>query len=426
MLFTKLLFFFLVCSLHAEVLTIDAIVSQTLENHPETRRAWWQAQESAAAYQKKKSICYPRVSFEGQAVQGREYKFIQGPETTYTSLGGQLLLSFLLLDGGERRAELEAEYYQLSYMNWQANRDVQTVLSQALVLIYETQFMQEKKEALNTSLHDIETSLKVAKNLEATGLKGFLDIWTIESSLALLKVEVAQAEKEFTSKRARLASYMGLAVDSSFEIASLPMPASMTTPHLTELLRLAHESRADLQAMTAQLAEKRAKQTVADAAYKPKLSWRGRAGIKKYDEDDSSGYNYENALVLEFPLFTGFEHKWQREQAFADYKKMEAYVEKLENQIEIEVFDAIQNLHLAQETFKHTQDYYSFANKAYLSLLKKYRAGAVSIFDLQQLQTKLIDARVKLGEAKTRWYLATTQLAFVIGTLNQKESVCTP
>ena len=100
-------------------LTITELVDIALENNPSTQQAWWNANRAAAALGSAKSAYYPKVDVEGIAQNGRDFKFINGPDTDYTILGGDLVLSLMLYDYGARKANVNAAKMSLLAANWQ-------------------------------------------------------------------------------------------------------------------------------------------------------------------------------------------------------------------------------------------------------------------------------------------------------------------
>lgn len=89
-------------------LSIAEMVDIALQNNPETQSAWWRARQAAAATGSARSAYYPDVSIRASADHGRNYKFVNGPEVPYTNVGADLILSYLLLDMGERSANVAA------------------------------------------------------------------------------------------------------------------------------------------------------------------------------------------------------------------------------------------------------------------------------------------------------------------------------
>ena len=63
------------------------------------------------------------------------------------------------------------------------------------------------------------------------------------------------------------------------------------------------------------------------------------------------------------------------------------------------------------------------AIKTFNGVLDKYKAGTQSIFDLTAAQKQLADARLKNGDAKTRWYRSLAQLAYATGTIMPNSEV---
>src|SRR5258708_167041 len=102
-------------------LSLSELIDISLKNHPQTKQAWWNAQRAAAALGGAKSAYYPEIVLHSSVTNGRDFKFIRGPNTTYTIVGSDLALSILLFDYGERKADVEAAKSALQAAHWETN-----------------------------------------------------------------------------------------------------------------------------------------------------------------------------------------------------------------------------------------------------------------------------------------------------------------
>src|SRR5262249_36920698 len=123
--------------------TLGELVDYALQNHPATREAWWNAQRAAAVVGNAKSNYYPKLDLEAYATHGRDFKFLNGPDTNFTILGADILLSMMLYDFGETKASVKAAKNALIAAHWQTDASIQKVMIDVLENSYALLHAQE-------------------------------------------------------------------------------------------------------------------------------------------------------------------------------------------------------------------------------------------------------------------------------------------
>lgn len=400
-------------------LTIPELVDIAFRNNPETRTAWWNAQRAAAASAISTSSYYPQVGFRANVAHGRDYKFPNGQETNYTSVGGDFVLSYLLYDFGERRANGDAARAALSAANWQSDFVLQKVLYNVVYNIYTFLNSQETLLARQASLADAQSSLSSANELFRSGLRSITDVYTLQATVSDLQIGIALQTAETDIARAKLAASLGIDVNSPLNVAPLPDPQldQESKREIECLIALAHQQRADLMAKHADLQQKVALKEKTRSSCLPKLRFNGDTGYKRYLHDSSNGFNYNVGINLDVPLFNGFESTYQNRIAYNDIKITESELERLQLDIALEVLTYYSWFQAAQEILKFAGENLQNSLKTFEGVLDKYKAGTQSIFDLIASQKQLADARIKHGDAKTRWYRSLAQLAYATGSI---------
>lgn len=408
-------------------LSIPQLIDIALQNNPETRTAWWYAQRAAASKGIAESSYYPSLYFDGSVWHGRDYKFPNGDETTYTSTKAAIALTYLLFDFGERSADNEAAKAALIAADWQSNWILQNLVLEVLNNAYAYLNAQEILISRQASLDDANATLEAVEELHRAGLRSITDVYTIRATVSDTQIGIARQQAEVDITQSRLAVSLGFDADSPIQVIPLPDPASLPQAQkcgtsVNDLIEIAHEQRADLMAKRADLAQKQSLQDKARAQYLPKLEFAGDGGIKKYFHDRSNGYEYNVGLNLICPLYTGGESTYQKKLADANMQMTLTELEKMELKIAQEVLMYSRRFQAAQEIVLLSCEYLENSIKSFQGTLDRYKAGTQSIFDLAIAQRVLAEARIKHGEAKTAWYRNLAELALAIGTISSEVS----
>lgn len=413
------------CSPPQHALSIAELLDIALRNNPETRAAWWNANRAAVSVDISKSAYYPSLAFRGSVANGLDYRYINGQETNYTTVSGDLILSYMLYDFGERHAACEAAKAALNAANWQSDWTLQKVMYHVIYNAYTFLNSQEQLISRLASLKDANTSLQAAIELQRAGLRSVTDVYALKASISDLQMSIALQKAETEIDLGKLAASLGLDVDSRFTVAPLPDPQldAVMQANVQQLIASAKQKRSDLMAKRFDLQQRIAQQSRVSKACLPKLSVSGDTGYQRYFEDKANGYNYNIGLFLDIPIFNGFEQIYQKKAALSDVQLSEIEIERMELEIALEVLTYSYWFDAAQEVLRLAHENLQNSIQTFEGVLDKYKAGTQSIFDLTAAQRQLAEARLKKGDAKTRWYRSLAQLAYATGTIMPNSEV---
>lgn len=388
-----------------------------MENNPSTKQAWWNAHRAAAALGSANSGYYPQVGVEANISNGRTFKFVNGPNTTYTQAGTDITLSLLLVDFGERKAAVEASKMALLAANWQSDWSIQKVMVNVLENAYSTFHASEVYQSAIISLKEATVVRDAALELNRAGLTPVTDVYTSQANFFEMKMELARQKATLDIQMGKLTTSLGLPANSSLELAPISQLPSSNQVDVSKLIELALKQRSDLMAKQANHCEAVARQKQVGASFGPKISFGGRGGSDHYFNKNDHGGHYEARLDFTLPLFTGFEATYQKRMAYADTKISMEELAELELDISLEVLTQSRTLEAAQEILPDADEYLANAIKAYNGVLEKYKAGKERITELANAQQQLAQARVRYSDVKTRWLVSLANLAYATGTL---------
>ncbi len=402
-------------------LTLAELIDIALKNNPETEKVWSNVKRAQAVVGEAQSRQYPHLDGQGSLTHAREVKFPNGPNTIFTSYGGELNLNYLLCDFGENRAAVRAAKESLSASKWWADFAIQKVIAEVAANYYELLNARELLETRESSLEDAKTILDAAGELRHAGLRTENDYITVKAAVSEILMNLAQQKAAAAIAYGKLLTSLGVPMETKLDVQT--KPEGMQNPLFKEgietLLSTAAQQRADLLAAQATLADMNARVDRAKRAPLPKLHVLGQAGWFEYGKHNGNGYNYSAGVALDVPLFKGFEYTYQKRHALADAEISAAELKELQNAVALEVLTYSETAKAASEAMQYSEEFFADAFKSYDNSLQSYKAGLINIFDLLQTQGKLADARNRRAQARTVWLVSLSQLAFATGSINQ-------
>ncbi len=416
----NLLAFFLISFSYLEglsPLSFSQLIDLGLENHPKTKLAWWNAKRAAANVGVAKSAYYPDIYLNVNGVHGRDFKYVNGPDTNYTITQADLILSLLLYDFGERDADVCSAKMALLAAGWDMDLAMQKVMIGILESAYLLAYEEEVFTSAKTSLEDAEMMLDVAEKLFESGLNPISDVYIAKSARALMRIELAKRKSLVDIQRGKLATSLGLPIETPVQLAPFQVPVNNEKLKLSELLHIAENHRADLMRKRAKIAEVAFYRDKIQSKYKPKLTLGARGGYDHAFTDKANGAHYQVLLNFDVPLFTGFSNTYENKAAYADVRLEEEDTADLELDIALDVLTYSKSVEAAEEMLFYADENLQSAKKAYDGTLDKYQIGEESIIELNTAQRQLAEARVIYSEIKSRLLVSIANLAYATGTL---------
>lgn len=419
----KILLAILFCalSLQAEPLCLADLIDIALKNNPETAKSWARVQRAQAVVGVAESKLYPWVDVSGSGAQALEKKFPNGNNTVFFSYSGELTLSYLLYDFGERKASIQATKNGLIAAQWNGNFEIQRVIAQVATHYYEYLNAIELLEVSESSLGDTQWINSAADELFRAGLRCSSDLNTSRAAVAETQMNLCDLRARVAIAYGKLMTSLGVNIDTKYEIETstegLDNPAFALG--VSHLIAMANQQRADLIAKRATLDEMNELVRSSERASWPKVRALGQGGWLQYSRHRDSGYNYQVSLAVEVPVFKGFEYTYNTRVAYADAELTQAELNELQDTIALEVLTHSESVQAAQSALQWSEQFLDEATKSYNGSTESYKAGLQNIFDLLQTQRYLADARRKRALARTQWLVSLAQLAFATGSLDR-------
>jgi outer membrane protein len=411
-------------SVSTQAMTLMQLTDLALRRNPKTRLGWAAIRASEAGVELARAGYWPQIdaTFTGQ--RSRALNFSGQPANIQTRYGASVSLSYLLWDFGARSGTLEQGKFELVSAQLTQDQTLQDVILQVEQSYYQVLGLQAVVEVNRQSLQDARTNLKAAQDRRASGLATVGDVYKAEAALAGGRLAVQQAEGQLASARGALATAIGESPDTALALAAWEdQPAhEMPARSVASLMDDARTARPELLAAKSQEQAAAAKLTAIRGSGLPTLNFDANTGrTRVIDVGDSSQFNA--MLTLKVPLFAGFGDRAAVHQAEAQLDSTRAGNDDLRSQVELQVWQAYQNLRTAAATLDSSAAQLKSATLAADVSNARYKSGLETILDVLSTQTTLANARVQQVQARLDWAAARAALGHAVGGLQMNTAV---
>ena len=338
-----------------EPLTLVRLTDLALSNNPSTKIAWAEIRSSEAGVELARAGYWPQLSVGYSVERLKQVSTTTGVAApAETNYGPSIDLNYLLWDFGTRSGTVDAAKYSLTAAQLDSNQTIQDLILSVEQDYYQVLGLQALQDADTQSVQDASASLDAASQRKNSGLATIGDVYQAEAALAGAKLALQTAQGQLAVARGQLAVAVGYDADTELPLATLEkqVSASMPAESVHQLLDKAAQARPELLAAKAQEQSAVAGLEAAQGQGLPSLALSGSAGRTTTDvrgqKTSASGYTAQ--LSLSFPLFSGFANQASNRKAQAAVDVAEASTQQLMQQVQLEVWQAYQNMYTAVST----------------------------------------------------------------------------
>ncbi len=307
------------------------------------------------------------------------------------------------------RLQLERDVRQ-AYYRWLASREAVEILAATLDLA-------EENERVNESLH---RNGKVTRDLV---LRAEADRLEIDQQLIRARATESLARRYVNLLcNAPLARELEPAAVSDADLPQLAgrIPRQAGTAAAMQLEDTALGRRAELRQLEANVAAASESERIARAAFKPQVALAVDAGTQGADWDYRDQDPYVMAsVIVRFNLFSGGADRASLRAARARSAELSAGRELAEQQIRIQVHEALSDLEVAEASLATASRRSEAAAAAFEIVSKKRDLGQVSPAEYLDAQRALTAARLNGNVTRYDALAALAQVEFAIGGLEQ-------
>jgi TolC family type I secretion outer membrane protein len=413
------------CVIPSGNLTFPAAVNLALCRNPQTRSAWAQAHQQAAALGISESAWLPNISATGSESRDfGKHADINGNIVSSAQNTGDatINLSWTLYDFGARSGRIKSASRLLDAAAATASRVVQQTVSTVVQSYYGSVGGDAGLVAARATEDIAAHSLEIARALQTGGVGALGDVLQAQTAYEQAVLARVQAEAAAKSAKGTLAVTLGGTADQPFRLAPEPVPSEVPAlaARMADLMAEAARQRPDLAAAQAQRDSAEANITVARAAGRPSISigalhsFTSTTGVPKQNYD-------QVGITVTVPIFTGFNVNYGVRQAQAALQVSEANLEQVGLNVTLDVWNGYYTLDSANQQLTATADLLNTAEQNEQVALGRYKAGVGSIVDVLTAQTALATARQLRINAELGWKVARAQLALALGRLSSAQ-----
>lgn len=400
-------------------LTLGDVVHVALANNPQTRAAYHQALAAAAQLVAKRAAYFPSADLSANwtrqksSALGGRFDYLQ------TSYGPTLSLAYLLFDLGGRAADAEEARLALEAADWTHDATIQNVVLEVEKSFVAYLTAKAQAAAAQDTVAHARAALEAATVRHDAGVATIADVLQARTALSQALLDEQQRAGEVMVVRGALATAMGLPATTPYDVGDLPaeLPLDRAEATVESLIAQAETARPDLAA--ARLAAAKAETHVRSVRAQglPKITLAGSASRSYFDPSLYADYgdSWSARLLVQVPLFTGFEQQANVAKAREEAAAAGAQAESLEQRLILEVWRSYYGLQTAAQLVATSRDLVASAEQSEAVALGRYREGVGTIVDLLAAQAALSRARAAEIGARSSWYLALAQLAHDTG-----------
>jgi outer membrane protein len=419
---------------------LTELIDLAERSNPETRVAWDQAKQSAAAVGLAQSDYFPMLALRASADYTREPVPvpISATAASYIDLQAQeaqpvATLEWVLLDFGRRKAGVNAAKNQLLAANLGFNAQHQQIVFKVQSAFYELSKVRGRIDVAQSAL---DSALKVQEAAEErfkNGLATAPDVSQARQQAASAAFDLEEVQAKERDAQVVLAGSIGITPTIPLHVVDfsrLPVPTNLEDT-VEQFIDRSLEQRPDLLAQVAVLREKEAEIRRARTAYYPTLSFDGdvggsfdRAQMKFLGNElpwtSTQQPTWGVGLSLTWSLFDGSARKHKLEIAKAQRDAAQHSLEDSRDKTISQVWQYYTDTKLAIRRLDVAAALVDASEKSYQQTFEAYQNGLSSLVDVLSARSELSQARSTQLDTRATVLESTAALAFASGDLGQQ------
>ncbi len=408
--------------------------------NPETKVAWEQAKQAAAAVGLAKSQYYPVLALKAGANDVRE----PVPLPLTATKGGFMdvevqegspvaTLDWVLLDFGRRKADVRAAKYQLLAANFGFNARHKEIVFKVQSAFYQLSTARGRINVAQTSLDSATKVQEATEERFKQGLATAPDVSQARQQAAQAAFDFEAVQVGERDARVALAEAIGILPTAPFQVedfSRLPIPTNLEYS-VDRVIDRSMEQRPDLLAKLANLREREADIRRARAAYYPTLSFQGmvggafdRAGIAV----DGEGLPWASTqqpiwgagVALTWSMFDGGARRRKLEAAQSAREAARHDLDDSRDKVISQVWRYYSDTKLAIRRLEVAVALVEASQKSYQQTFEAYKNGLSSLVDLLSARRALSQAEYTQLDTRATVLESTAALAFASGDLGSQ------
>jgi len=304
-----------------------------------------------------------------------------------------------LFRGGGATAGLRAAKLFAFWSDESVRDTVQTVIRQVTVDYYAALLADNLCQVNRDAVVSAEAHLNDVRIKRVNGVASKYDELRAQVDVANFRAELIRQENNLVLAKTSLLRTLGTATDAPLRLADQLRHAPVETT-LEEAIKTAYANRPDLYMAELNIRMQREKVRALRGTYLPEIDLALNAGTDRArDGEDEWAGTQRAALELNWPLFDGFGREGELIAAKARLRQREIELNSVEEDVFLDVQQALLNLKNAEEYVESQRLNLQHAEEGLRLAMTGYREGV-------NTEVEVVDARSSLTEARGNNYRA--------------------
>ncbi|HRT28215.1 MAG TPA: TolC family protein [Kiritimatiellia bacterium] len=408
----------------AGCLTRDALYDELLETRDAAYDAWLRLREDgdipvpaenlsldeavriALLYNKSlQAKIQEREVARGQLVSAHQLALPRVDATASTAYGSRdtdsANISFRqpLFRGGGATATLRAAKLFAFWSDESVRDTIQTVIKQVTTAYYTALLADNLCQVNRDAVVSAEAHLSDVRVKRVNGVASKYDELRAQVDVANFRAELIRQENNLVLAKTSLLRTLGTATDAPLALADQLLHAPVKTT-LEEAIETAYANRPDLYMAELNIRMQREQVRALQGTYLPEIDLAFSAGTDRArDGDDEWAGTQRAALELNWSIFDGFGREGELIAAKAKLRQREIELKSVEEDVFLDVQQALLNLKNAEEYVESQRLNLQHAEEGLRLAMTGYREGV-------NTEVEVVDARSSLTEARGNHYRA--------------------
>ena len=402
------------------ILSLDDCVRKALENNPQIRSAFNNSEVYKTKIGQAWANYFPTFNLSSGYTRNRFFALnFPVPEKYYNYFNAMNAnVSLLLFDFGKTKAT--ADMSKRIYESTLANLDetINTIIFDVKEAYYALLHAIEKQNVYADSVKSYELQLKQAEAFYLIGTKPKIDVTMAQYNLGNAQLGYIKASNEVRLAMAQLNNAMGVPDEKDYKILD-KLDMRKYDYDFDMLLEKAYETRPELIAYRKKAKASEMMVRMSKRAFLPDVEGVGQYQVgggahfgDEYGWTIGAQFTYANTNLMLL--------KKQIDEAKATHKKDVADLNIAEQNIHLQVKQAVINLKNAEESIPVTALSLKHAQEQYRLASGRYKAGVGDAIELKDSEVTYRNARLDYLAALLQYNVSVADLERVVGTRLQE------
>ena len=406
--------------LQGKQLTLAEVIDISLINNPETQKSWGQAREMAAEYGQSLKKYFVLSSIDAGYFRERTAMFAFSRRNIFyeTYYGGEIDLSYTILDFGQTRATSQAALQALYAADLEHNRELQTVVRDVMNDFYKYLSQSAAVKASEQNVANAQVSLDAVNERFERGVVDMSDKVQATTKLLQQKLDLVNNKKILAKNYTMLLRQMGLNANASLTFEEYPDKIKLyDIDFIDNLINLAIKNRPDLQAYESRVKSAQQELNLALAKRYPTVDGTFSLGRKYTSLVLGDHYDFKGEISFNYPLFQGFYIENNIKKARAELVKANSDLKEKQLALVQQVTEYAEDVRYSREAYVYAKEFLESAQVDFDINLQEYKAGTATIVELINAETAVADASYKFIDSEKSWYVSISNIAYATGVL---------